>query len=445
MEAWCGFWAAMLLLLGAGSARAQTPAIAPPSPQNLPRLLTLQDLIDRAVSRHPALNQAQAEVDAALGRADQAGRYPNPTLQISGEEVGRDGGIHTLPLVSQELVTRNKLGLSRAAALREVDQATWGLARQRYALIVAVRQAYFEVLIALQRQAILMEQVKLAEQTLERIQAAKGQASIVLVEPQALLELNRLRAERIAAGHDEKAARWRLATAVGDREMLPAEALRPANLVDALVALPYKLDPDEPKTVESDYAAKRAFVLSEHPEVQMARAALARADLLVQREIAQRTPNVTVGLGYQQNFNDRASQGTYQVSVPVPIFNRNQGGIREAQAEAARASYDITRVENDLSARLAAAYHQYLAATARARAYGAMLPRLQETPAQIEKLFKAGELKDNFSFLSAVQAQKALTDTKLEHVRALAEAWKAASDIAGLTLEEAWPWLSPRP
>jgi cobalt-zinc-cadmium efflux system outer membrane protein len=152
-----------------------------------------------------------------------------------------------------------------------------------------------------------------------------------------------------------------------------------------------------------------------------------------------------VGAGYQQNFNDRASQGTYQISLPVPIFNRNQGAIREAQAEAARALYDITRVENDLSARFAAAYHLYMAAAARARAYGEMLPRLQETPAQIEKLFKAGELKDNFSFLSAVQAQKALTDTKLEHVRALADAWRAASEIAGLTLEETWPWLSPEP
>jgi outer membrane protein, heavy metal efflux system len=436
----------MLLLFGAGLGHAQAPP-SNPSPQrsDSPLVLTLQDLIDRSLSRHPALIQAQADIDAALGRADQAGRYPNPTVQISGEEIGRDGGIHTLPLVSQEIVTKNKLGLGRAAALREVDQATWGLARQRYALIVAVRQAYFEVLVALQRQAILAEQVKLAEQTLQRILAAKGQASIVLVEPQAQLELNRLRAEQIAAGHDAKAARWRLTTAVGDREMLPAEAIRPANLLDALVALPYKLDPSDAKTVESDYAAKRAMVLSEHPDVQMARAALARADTVVQREIAQRTPNVTVGVGYQQNFNDRASQGTYQVSVPLPIFNRNQGGIREAQAEAARASYDITRVENDLSARLAAAYHQYLAAAARVRAYGEMLPRLQETPGQIEKLFKAGELKDNFSFLSAVQAQKALTDTKLEHVRALAEAWRAASEIAGLTLEEAWPWLSPRP
>jgi cobalt-zinc-cadmium efflux system outer membrane protein len=423
-----------LLLLAAGWLGAQPPS---PTQRGPTSPFTLQDLIDRSLSRHPALIQAQAGIDAALGRADQAGRYPNPTVQVSGEEIGRDGGIHT-PLVSQELVTRNKLGLSRAAALKEVDQATWGLARQRYALIVAVRQAYFETLVAHERQEIIAQQVKLAEQTLERIRAAKGQASTVLVEPQAQLELNRLRAERIAAEHDEKAARWRLTTAIGDREVLPADAIRPANLLEALMALPYKLDQDDEKSVESDYAAKRALVLSENPEVQIARASLARADLVVQREIAQRTPNVTVGAGYQQNFNDRASQGTYQVSMPIPIFNRNQGGIREAQAEAARALYEITRVENDLSARLAAAYHQYLAASARARAYAAMLPRLQETPKQIEKLFKAGELKDDFSFLAALQAQKALTDTRLEHVRALAESWRTASEIGGLTLDETW-------
>jgi cobalt-zinc-cadmium efflux system outer membrane protein len=277
MEGRCCLWSALLVLLTAGGGRAQPAQSDSLQQPSATPAVTLDELIQRALARHPTLGQAQAEIDAALGRADQARRYPNPTVQFSGEEIGRDGGIHTLPLVSQEIVTKNKLGLSRAVALREVDQATWGLMRQRYALMVGVRQAYFETLVALRRQAILAEQVKIAEQTLERIQAAKGQASIVLVEPQALLELNRLRAERVAAGHDEKAARWRLSTAVGDREILPPDAIRPPNLNDLLTALPYKLDPGEPSALAADYAAKRALVLEEHPEVQAARTALERA------------------------------------------------------------------------------------------------------------------------------------------------------------------------
>ena len=59
----------------------------------------------------------------------------------------------------------------------------------------------------------------------------------------------------------------------------------------------------------------------------------ARAQLAVRREEAQRIPNVTVMAGYQRNFNDNENQATYGVSVPLPLFNRNQGNIRAAQAE----------------------------------------------------------------------------------------------------------------
>jgi hypothetical protein len=77
---------------------------------------------------------------AAQGRALQAGLYPNPTVSFVGEEIGKNGGIHTLPQIGQEIVTGKKLTLSRSVALREVDQAHLALMRQRYALFTTVRQ-----------------------------------------------------------------------------------------------------------------------------------------------------------------------------------------------------------------------------------------------------------------------------------------------------------------
>jgi cobalt-zinc-cadmium efflux system outer membrane protein len=90
-------------------------------------VLTLTDLIRLTLDRNPRLSQAAFAIDAARGRAVQAGLYPNPTVRVSDEELGDrtgPGGILTAPAMSQEIVTGNKLGLSRAAALREVDQAT---------------------------------------------------------------------------------------------------------------------------------------------------------------------------------------------------------------------------------------------------------------------------------------------------------------------------------
>jgi outer membrane protein TolC len=44
-----------------------------------------------------------------------------------------------------------------------------------------------------------------------------------------------------------------------------------------------------------------------------------------------------------------------------------------------------------------------------------------------------------FAYLRVIQAQRAVQEAELEYTRALAEAWQAASVIAGLLLEEHWP------
>ena len=116
-----------------------------PAPQSA---LGLAEVAQMGLAQNPRLAQAVFRVDAARGRALQAGLYPNPTISATFDELGdRTGpsGVNTLPLVSQEIVTGKKLRLDRAAANREVDQATLAVMNQRYALLSSIRQAFFEV------------------------------------------------------------------------------------------------------------------------------------------------------------------------------------------------------------------------------------------------------------------------------------------------------------
>ena len=91
---------------------------------------------------NPRLAQAGFVIEAARGRAIQAGLYPNPTVSATFDELGDPQGrrgVNTVPLVSQEIVTGGKLGLSRAAAEREVDQSTLALATRRAELLASIR------------------------------------------------------------------------------------------------------------------------------------------------------------------------------------------------------------------------------------------------------------------------------------------------------------------
>ena len=110
--------------LCSSSLNAQTK-VQPPAPAGQPSAYSLQDLINLSLSQNPALQQAGLNIQAAQGKAHQAGLYPNPTASFSADELGDKtgpAGILT-PQISQEIVLGGKLRLNRAVAGKEVDQA----------------------------------------------------------------------------------------------------------------------------------------------------------------------------------------------------------------------------------------------------------------------------------------------------------------------------------
>src|SRR5262249_48242704 len=131
------------------------------------QVFDLASLIDLTLQRNPRLAQVGWAVDKARGQAIQAGLYPNPTVNVSGNEISdRTGpsGIWTAG-VSQEIVTANKLGLNRAAASKEVDQFTLNAVAERYRVFSDVRETFFEVVALQRRAAILGELVGIARQS----------------------------------------------------------------------------------------------------------------------------------------------------------------------------------------------------------------------------------------------------------------------------------------
>ena len=54
------------------------------------------------------------------------------------------------------------------------------------------------------------------------------------------------------------------------------------------------------------------------------------------------------------------------------------------------------------------------------------------------KAYQGGQ----FEYLRVLTAERALAQANLEYVKALRDAWKAASVISGLALEDEWP---PKP
>ncbi len=409
----------------------QPGPVVPAGGQNLPALAALEqaqpvgvdEFVQLAVTRNPRLARASIAIDAAQGRYLQAGLYPNPELAVNWDEIGDrtgPGGIITAPKLTQTIVTGKKLSLSQAVVAREVDQATLELISERYAVVAAVRSAFYEAYTLQQRYEVLGELLKLADEAVangKSLLEAKQIARLDMVQLE--VQQQQFRAELQAVAKELPAAYRKLASVTGEN------GLNVPTVVGTFDGLP-----------SYDLEQTRAAVLASHPEIRTAKVGVDRAQAAVRRAQAEPIPNVSVYAGYIRQYENKSHDGAAGLSMPIPVWNRNQGNIRAAKAELGMAIQSVGRVENELVGRVAVAFQTYAAAQQRAELYRVeILPRATETYELSMKAFKGGQ----FEYLRVIQAQRAVAEAKLELNKSLGDAWRSAAELSGLLLEDSWP------
>ncbi len=426
---WLMLWL-LVASMAAPSAVAQPPRaelilptaepIAVPMPESPIPLAELEAI---ALNRSPELRQAGHVVEVASGRAVQAGLYPNPEVSIEGSQLGSPqapGGMVKAPVFRQEIVIGDKLGAGRQAAQCETSKARALFTAKRYEVLTAVRKGYFDTLAAQHRVEVLAELARLSGETQRTTETlVKGGQAAPLDLVQIRVEKGRFEADLEAARQQCTAAWRRLAAVIGSPE-----------LTERPVA--GSLDTPWP-SYEFDQVVRQLGEL--HPEVRASHAELSKAQWEMKRAAAEVVPNITLGAGYERDNFAKEDCWTLQASMPLPIFNRNQGNRQAAAAEVHRAGAEIDSVRNSLVAKAATAFGQYDAARRRAIRYrDTILPDADQAYRLALAAFQGGQ----FEYLRVLQAQRAVAESRLEYLRALHELWSAACDIAGLTLEDHW-------
>jgi cobalt-zinc-cadmium efflux system outer membrane protein len=298
--------------------------------------------------------------------------------------------------------------------VRQVDQARLKLRSERAALLTAVRKHYYGVLTLHRKQQILSQLVDIARESVDttrKLLEAKRVAELDLIR--AELALEKARAELEATRQELPAALKRLAASVGVVD-LPCPFLS-GNL--------------EVRPPEYDLEEAIRILLATHPDILSTQVGVARADLLLQRARAEVTPNVTVQAGYMYQGQNRSNDWTVGVSVPLPVWNRNEGNIQAAQARVGSAVQTVGRTQAELVEKLSEAFRTYASARERAERFRtSVLPRSRETYNLTLNAYRAGQ----FPYLRVLEAQNATAEVNLEYNRSLGEVWQAASEIAGL-------------
>lgn len=381
--------------------------------------LTLAALENMALSANPSLGRASAEVAAARGAAVQAGLPFNPSIGYEGQQLG-SGGLaeqHGL-LFSQEFLRHEKRTLSRAVACREVQMAEYRFQAQRARVLTDVRMAFYRTLRA-QRQVDTSEALyRISQQGFEAAKALEEAKEISRTDVlQAQIEVETAHNILMNAKNQLRSAWSQLAAVTGQYQLqmlqLEGDLFAPAK--------------------ELEFDAVLAWLRGSSPEIAVAVADVERARLNWQRQRVEPRPNVSVEGLY--NFVDNGANGQpdagLAVSVPVPLYNRNQGAIQQARYEVVAAERSLAQLEFALQQRLAPVYERYSNAKNTVQQYAErILPAAEEVLQLTQKTFEVGEI----GFTNLLIVQRSYRQLQLAYLDAAESLRISESEIDGLLL-----------
>ncbi|MHB8763549.1 MAG: TolC family protein, partial [Deferrisomatales bacterium] len=366
--------------------------------------LTLDGALALALADHPELDALAAEGRAREGAALQAGLRPNPELEMELEDLGAPGGARaaaTSFALSQALELGGKRAKRQRAAALEAGLVAWDRAVARLDLVERVSSAYWAALAAQERVTLQEELFELtrrsADTVAERVKAGKvspieaTQARVELASAQAALTRTRAQAE---------GARRALAATWGGNL---GEADRLDGQLGAIAPLPDEAD-----------LQRR---LADNPELARGADELAQRKAAAEREEAAGVPDLTVAGGLRTVGGADETTFFAAVSLPLPLFNRNQGAVAEARAQADRARAETRAADRRLRTELAEILGELEASRAEAEAL-----RTQVIPgaeAALEAL-REGYQWGKFGFPALLEAQRTVVDARSQALDALA-------------------------
>ncbi len=313
----------------------------PPKTWDL-RLLTLA-----AFYFHPSLAAARARVTVAEAEIVTAGARPNPTVTLAPGIpgpylLGLDFGI--------PIETAGKRGYRQEQARHLSEAAKLDLAETAWKVRSGVRTALLDHLTAVRYLALLRaeeqtrsQQVKLLAQRLQLGDIARPE-----LDAGRIGLLNTQVAIHTAQGRVDE-TRARLAAAIG----VPVSAMEGVELSWADFEQPPSGQSLSPSVIQREAVLNRL-------DVRRALAEYAAAEAALQLEIARQHPDIQIGPGYQ--YEERNSFFTVGLSATLPIFNRNQGPIAEAEARRKEAAARFRATQAQVIAQSEVALVRYRAA-----------------------------------------------------------------------------------
>jgi outer membrane protein, heavy metal efflux system len=372
----------------------------------------LDTIIDQALARNPSMSLAEGHIDYSRGQQVTAGAYPNPT--VSGNagygEIRDAGRADIAQSLSRQSLTEYNLTLGqplewpsmrtarKQAAEAGLATANAGLQEARLHLIVQVKVAFSDLLLAQQDAALARQNLETVEGVTRIVKARVKSGEAPQFESiKAEVEVLKARQELARADNAVRINRVALDTLTGG-------ALGLSYTVEGeFLGIPQDLQVD----------ALMSRMMDRHPTIQRLLQSVQQSDWKVEFERQSRLPSVTVNGSYWREIGREAVQGG--LSIPIPTWYRRQGEIASALGTKRREEAELLRARNELAR---AVYQHYLDARTTAEMIDVFNKGLLKQAQEALRLAQFSFQQGASSLLEVFDAQRVQRQIQKDYVQA---------------------------
>jgi len=380
-----GMLAGLVLLSSTPTWSAPSP-VAPSAKQRPPASirLSLTDALSLFLQQNLDVLIAKYGIEYNKGQQITARLFPNPVASVGTLSSYTQG--RTLSTGGQLFFQAQQLFELAGKRGYRIESAGFGTQSAEAAFEDAVRQLGFTVKDSYYRVQLAQRRLALAEENRDRFSRILDINTIRFKKGYiAEVDLIRIRLQTVDFHSQVIQSLQEAETARGDlRQLL---RLSPATTLELTTDLEFRrIDPEIGKL--------RVVAVDLRPDVRSKRFTHSQREADLRLANAYRVPDVTVGAGYAIQGSlgpDNPQQWALNFGLPLPLFNRNQGGIRQAEVAVQTAEADLNKALNVVENEVEVAYRNLMHSRRLVEAYvGGVLDDARATFTIVERAYERG-------------------------------------------------------
>jgi cobalt-zinc-cadmium efflux system outer membrane protein len=382
-------------------------------------IVSLGDVLALTLVRNPELSAYSYETRAREAQALQSGIVPNPELGVRTEEFGGTGetsgfdGAETTIEVSQLIELADKRAKRTHAARLDKELADWDYKAKHLDVFTEAAKAFIEVLAAQERAALAEQLNTLAAEVKytvgQRVSAGKESP---LEETKADVSVAIRRIELDKSKRDLDIARTKLAAFWGSST--PMFAGLKGDIFEIT-----------PHGTFEEFSAQAA----NNPDIARWKSELNQKRAVVALEKSKAVPDVTVAAGAKYLTGPDDTAFVVGVSIPLPIFDRNQGTISAARAQLYKTRELARQANVAIQTQLVDAYKSMLSAYEQTVSLKEkIIPASQQVFDATQEGYRYGK----FGYLDLLDAQRTLFEAKQQYLEVLVTYHQTHADVERL-------------